>query len=219
MHIAEGYLPLAHCVLWSAASLPFVIDSTQQLGETPVRSRRFELAATGGLLLLLTALKIPSVAGSSSHPTGVALAAILFGPRAVPGLAMVVLLLQALLLAHGGITTLGANLFSLGVCGPFAAWLIYRAAIRLGAKPAWACGVAAALSSLAVYSATSLQLAMAYPDPVSGVLGSAGKFGAVFAWTQIPVAITEGFLTSAAFSLMNRGAHSAPSDTRLEAAR
>jgi cobalt/nickel transport system permease protein len=161
-------------------------------------------------------LKIPSVAGSSSHPTGVALAAILFGPRVVPALALVVLMLQALLLAHGGISTLGANLFSLGVCGPLAAWTVYRVSIRFGARSGWACGIAAFASSLAVYSVTSLQLAIAYPDPASGVAGSAAKFAAVFAWTQIPVAVTEGFLTSAAFTLMNRVTHLAPSEVPME---
>ncbi len=86
----------------------------------------------GGFLLFLTALKLPSVAGSSTHPAGVALAALLFGPRILPALGLVVLLLQALLLAHGGLTTLGANLFSLAVCGGWAAWATAQAAARAG---------------------------------------------------------------------------------------
>jgi len=203
MHIAEGYLPLAHCALWGVCAAPFVMDSVRQLNQPEVRARRFELAAAGGLLLLLSALKLPSVAGSSSHPTGVALAAIWFGPRVVPALTLVVLLLQALLLAHGGITTLGANEFSLGVCGPWIAWLAHRASLRLGVSPSWACWLGAFASSLAVYAVASGQLAVAYPDPSSGVVGAAWKFGVVFAWTQIPIAITESFLTSATFRLLS----------------
>lgn len=84
MHIAQGYLPLVHCAFWGAVCLPFVIDSARALTRPEVRERRFELAAAGGLPLLLSALKIPSVAGSCSHPTGVALSAILFGSRVVP---------------------------------------------------------------------------------------------------------------------------------------
>lgn len=204
MHISEGFLPLAHSALWTAAAAPFVLDSARHVRRISSGQRRFELAAAGGILLLLTALKIPSVAGSSSHPTGIALAAILFGPRAVPVLCVVVLVLQALVLAHGGLTTLGANLFSLGIAGAFVASWLYRGLKAVGIPVYGACWAAAAVSSVAVYGVTSLQLALAFPDPGSGVSGAAMKFAAVFAWTQIPIAITEGFLTSAALKLLAR---------------
>ncbi len=58
------------------------------------------------MLFVLSALKLPSVTGSCSHPTGVGLAAILFGPTAASVLGLIVLLFQALLLAHGGLTTI-----------------------------------------------------------------------------------------------------------------
>ena len=50
---------------------------------------------------------MPSITGSSSHPTGVAVGTYLFGPEAMPALALITLVFQALLLAHGGLTTLG----------------------------------------------------------------------------------------------------------------
>lgn len=202
MHIAEGFLPAAHCVGWSLASAPFLWDSLRQLRLAMSNHRRFELAAATGFLLFLTALKLPSVAGSCSHPTGIALAVVLFGPRMVPVLGLVVLVLQALLLAHGGLTTLGANVFSLAVCGPWAASLCYQAGRRLGIQAAAAAGIAAALSSVAIYGVTSLQLALAFPDASGGVLASLARFGAIFAWTQIPIAIVEGFLTSSALTLL-----------------
>ena len=43
--------------------------------------------------------------------TGTGLGAILFGPSAVSILGLIVLLFQAILLAHGGLTTIGANTF------------------------------------------------------------------------------------------------------------
>jgi cobalt/nickel transport system permease protein len=113
-----------------------------------------------------------------------------------------VLILQALLLAHGGITTLGANLFSLGICGPFSAYLVYRLCRRLGLRPAISSGVAASSSSVAVYGAAALQMALAYPDPATGVAGAIGKFLVVFAWTHVPIALVEGALTSATYRLL-----------------
>ena len=66
---------------------------------------------------------------------------------------------------------------------------------KLGASVAVTVFFAAALGDLATYVTTSVQLALAYPDPASGVLGAALKFGGIFALTQIPLAIAEGLLT------------------------
>jgi cobalt/nickel transport system permease protein len=55
-----------------------------------------------------------------------ALGVFLLGPAEITGIGAIGLLLQALLLAHGAHTTFGANLFSLGVVGPLATWLLFR---------------------------------------------------------------------------------------------
>jgi cobalt/nickel transport system permease protein len=198
MHIAEGFLPITHCAFWAACAFPSLWGSLRQLRRPEVRVRRLELAAAGGTLLILTALKLPSVAGSNSHPSGITLGTVLLGPRVMPGLILSVLILHALVLAHGGITTLGANLFSLGVCGPFIAHLLYRTFLRAGLRPSASSGVAASMSSVAVYGMAALQMALAYPDPATGVTGSMAKFLVVYAWTQVPIALVEGVLTSVA---------------------
>ena len=86
------------------------------------------LGVAAAFTFVLSALKMPSVTGSCSHPTGTGLGAVLFGPAAMAPIGMVVLLFQAILLAHGGLTTLGANIFSMAIVGPFAAAAIYRLA-------------------------------------------------------------------------------------------
>ena len=53
----------------------------------------------------------------------------------------------------------------------------------------------AALGDLATYMVTSVELALAYPDATSGYVGAFLKFAGVFALTQVPLAIAEGFLT------------------------
>lgn len=196
MHISEGYLPIAHALAWTTAAAPAVAWSYRSLDlrELP-RERRLLMAASAGFLFALTALKLPSVAGSSSHPAGIALSVILLGPRAVPVLAFIVLLFQALLLAHGGLTTLGANVVSLGVMGPLATWVIWKAALALGISEAPAVIAAAAAGSLGVYVTAAAQLALAFPDPAGGVAASFARFGAIFAVTQAPVALAEGLFT------------------------
>ncbi len=198
MHIMEGYLPAAQAAAWYAASAPFWVVSVRKTTKL-VREHRETLLLLGvaaGFCFVLSALKMPSVTGSSSHPTGMGLGSVLFGPWPMVLVGTIVLLFQALLLAHGGITTLGANAFSMAIVGAFTAFGVFKVARRLGASIPVAGFFAAATSDLVTYITTATQLAIAYPDKVSGFWGSWVKFMGVFAVTQIPLAIAEGLLTS-----------------------
>src|SRR5262245_17913964 len=181
MHIAEGFLPVAHAVSWTIASAPFVAHGgrrlNRQLREQP--QAKLLLGAAGAFTFILSALKLPSVAGSSSHPTGTGLGAVLFGPPVMAVLGAIVLLFQALLLAHGGLTTLGANVFSMAIAGPWVAYGAYRLARRFGLSVGVSAGIAAAVGDLSTYVTTAVQLALAFPDPAGGVLGSTIKFMSV----------------------------------------
>ena len=197
MHIAEGYLPPLHAAAWTVAAAPFVVHGARavvrQVREDP--DSRLLLGAAGAFAFVLSALKIPSVTGSSSHPTGTGLGAVLFRPPVMALLGTVVLLFQALLLAHGGITTLGANAFSLAVVGPWVAYGVFALVRRLGGRLEVGVFLAAALADLATYSTTAVQLALAFPDAQSGVAGALVVFGSIFALTQVPLAVAEGLLT------------------------
>lgn len=197
MHIMEGFLPPAHCIGWAAASAPFVVQGARRLTRVVRENPESKLliAASGAYCFVLSALKIPSVTGSCSHPTGTGLGAVLFGPGVVTILGSIVLLFQALLLAHGGLTTLGANIFSMAIVGPWVAYGLFRLVRGSGGSLAVAVFLAAALGDLATYVTTSVQLAMAFPDPAGGFTASLIKFSSVFAVTQVPLAIIEGLLT------------------------
>ena len=197
MHIMEGFLPVGHAIGWFAASTPFVVAGAislrKILREGP--ETRMTLAAAGAFTFVLSAPKMPSVTGSCSHPTGTGLGAIVFGPAVMAVIGMIVLLFQALLLAHGGLTTLGANVFSMAIVGPWVSWAIWRGLSKVGASIGVAVFFAAALGDLATYATTAAQLALAYPDPASGFVGALLKFGGIYAVTQVPLSIAEGFLT------------------------
>ena len=107
----------------------------------------------------------------------------------------IVLLFQALLLAHGGLTTLGANAFSMAVVGPILSFLVYKGATKMGWSFSVAVFLAASLGDLGTYVMTSIQLALAFPSEVGGFTASFTKFAGIFAFTQIPLAISEGLLT------------------------
>src|SRR5579863_1818320 len=197
MHISEGFLPLTHCVAWGVAALPPTIISVRAISREldKKRENRVLLAASAAFLFTLTALRMPSITGSSSHPTGTAVGTYLFGPSAMPALALITLVFQALLLAHGGLTTLGANLFSLGVVGPWAMWFLLRLLLRLGWERDRCIFLATVVGDLATYVTTAGQLALAYPSTHGGYAASFIKFLGVFLITQIPISIAEGLLT------------------------
>lgn len=197
MHIMEGYLPMAHCAVWDAVCLPFLAAGLIRIRKTLNQNRRLLilLAMSGAFVFVISSLKIPSVTGSCSHMTGTGLAAILFGPMVAGVLAVIVLIFQALLLAHGGLTTLGANTFSMGIIGPVLTWLLYMAGRKLKMNRKASVFLAAAMGDLLTYCVTSLQLAVAYPDQTGGMAASAVRFLGVFAPTQLPLAVVEGLLT------------------------
>jgi cobalt/nickel transport system permease protein len=197
MHIAEGYLPPLHALSWWLVSLPFLRSGVKQSVAICKQdsSNRLQFGLAAAFTLTLTSLRLPSVAGSCSHPTGIGLAIALFPPGAMAAIGFVVLLLQAVLLAHGGLTTLGANLMSMAVAGPWAAYFCMKLSRKLGITRDWSIALAVMAGNLVTYSVTSFQLALVFPDPHFGVAGALIKFLGVFAITQIPVSMVEAIVT------------------------
>ena len=204
MHIMEGFLPLNWVIVWFAVCIPFWIIGIKKLQSVSKGSVRekMTLALAGAFIFVLSALKIPSVTGSSSHPTGVGLSAILYGPFVTSILGTIVLIFQAGLLAHGGFTTLGANAVSMAIAGPIVSYLVYKGFEKK--NKALAVFLAAALGDLATYVVTSIHLALSYPPPQGGVVASFIKFGAVFAVTQVPLAVIEGLLTNVVMNILEK---------------
>ncbi|MGO0122148.1 energy-coupling factor ABC transporter permease [Desulfothermobacter acidiphilus] len=202
MHIMEGFLPPKWCLFWYVAMLPFLLAGFFSVSRQVRRDPRLKwlVGLAGAFAFVLSALKLPSVTGSCSHPTGVGLGAVLFGPTTMTVLGFIVLLFQALLLAHGGLTTLGANTFSMAVVGPLVSYGIYKGCVSLRLPRGLAVFLAATLGDWATYVTTSFQLAWAFPG--SSFWGSFLKFAGIFAVTQVPLAISEGILTVVIFNLL-----------------
>ncbi|MBQ3718628.1 MAG: energy-coupling factor ABC transporter permease [Methanomicrobium sp.] len=195
MHIMEGYLPMEWCIVWFVLSIPFIIVGLWQMKKLIDKDQKVLplMAVCGAFVFVLSALKIPSVTGSCSHPTGTGLSASFFGPFVTAVLGTIVLIFQALLLAHGGLTTLGANAFSMAIIGPLVAWGVFVALRKAGLGLGLCVGVTAALANLVTYTVTSLQLALAFPIDGS-IVAAFTAFGTIFAITQIPLAIIEGII-------------------------
>jgi cobalt/nickel transport system permease protein len=119
-------------------------------------------------------------------------------------LASIALTLQALFLAHGGLTTLGANILTMGVAGAFTGYGVFVVAKRLGAPWMVAAFLAGLLSDWITYAATSLILALGlHGDAALGTMFA--SIAIAFIPTQVPLGILEGFIAAGAYRfVLNR---------------
>jgi len=202
MHIMEGFLPWQWCVFWYLVSAPFIIYGVYLLNRQVKEHRETLslLAVSGAFIFLLSSLKMPSpVVGSCSHPTGTGLSTVLFGPIITAILSLIVLIFQALFMAHGGITTLGANVFSMGIAGPLLAYAVYRLGKAVNLNVFVNVFLVTAVADLFTYVITAIELAAAFPATHGGFLISFETFFAIYAVTQVPLAILEGVLIALVF--------------------
>jgi len=204
MHISEGILPFNWAVFWSVLVLPFLALGVRQLNA--ISRDDLSLKPLVGLLaavvFIISCMPIPvPTAGTCSHPCGTGVSAILVGPLVSVLISAVALLIQALFLAHGGLSTLGANVFSMGVVGSFLGWFAFKALRRAGASLAVAGFLAGVLADWGTYATTSLILA-------AGIRGSSPflplftKVVIAFIPTQLPLGILEGVITAGMVQLL-----------------
>jgi len=206
MHIAEGILPLPWAVAWFALALPFVALGIRRVNSQVREDLSFKPLAglMAAVVFIISCMPVPvPIAGTCSHPCGTGMAAILLGPFVSTLIASVALLLQALFLSHGGLSTWGANIFSMGVIGSLAGYLTFKGLRAVGVTMAWAAFFAGLQADWATYLVTSVELA-------AGIRGSEPflplleKIMLAFIPTQLPLGILEGALTAGMVMLLYR---------------
>jgi cobalt/nickel transport system permease protein len=206
MHIAEGILPLPWGALWFGVSAPFValgIRRLNLLGREDLAMKPL-VGLLAAVVFIISCLPIPvPTAGTCSHPCGTAISAILVGPLISVLISSVALLIQALVMAHGGLSTLGADILSMGVVGSFVGYTVFRSLRSCGAGLGSAAFCAGVLTDWATYLTTSMELA-------GGIRGAepfwplALKIVIAFIPTQLPLGVLEGAMTAGMVSLLAR---------------
>lgn len=206
MHISEGILPLSWVAVWFGVAAPFVAFGLYRLKKASAVDLSFKplVGLMAAAVFIISCMPIPvPTAGTCSHPCGTGMSGILLGPGISVLVASVALLIQALFLSHGGLSTLGANIVSMGVMGSFAAFLSFRVLRRVKVSIGASAFVAGLLADWATYTATSVELA-------SGIRGDSPfvplfwKILVAFVPTQLPLGVIEGALTAGVIVLLHR---------------
>lgn len=206
MHISEGILPLGWAALWFALAIPFVAIGCRELRRLSQEDLAIKplVGLLAAVVFIISCMPIPvPTAGTCSHPCGTAISAILAGPFISVLISTVALLIQALVMAHGGLTTLGADIVSMGIVGSFTGYAVFKGLRKCGASLAIAAFCAGVLTDWATYLTTSVELA-------SGIRGDEpflplfGKIMIAFVPTQLPLGLLEGAMTAGMVTLLAR---------------
>ena len=204
MHIAEGILPFNWAALWFALTIPFVAYGIKRLKELSGADMSFKplVGLMAAIVFVISLMPIPvPTAGTCSHPGGTAIPAILVGPSISVLVTGVALLIQALFFAHGGLSTWGADVFSMGVMGAFVGLGVFRLLRKFNAGLGVSAFFAGLFSDWAIYTTTSVELA-------AGIRGDSPfwplftKILIAFVPTQLPLGIVEGAMTAGMVTLL-----------------
>jgi cobalt/nickel transport system permease protein len=196
MHISEGLLPAGAALFWFALLLPFLAAGIRVINRRKRESPSYMplLGIFGAAVFVFSCLPLPLPVGVTAHPAGTGFAAILVGPLPTVVLSFVSLLLQGTFLAHGGLTTLGANTFSMGVLGAFAGYFGFRISrlLRLGLfLSGFVAGFCAAVFT---YLGTSIALASGLHG-TSSLLEVATAIALILTPYVVFLAVVEGLIT------------------------
>ena len=193
----DGILSPEWIVIWFLLTAVFIVIGARKIVAKRKQDPSFMsiLALMGAAVFIISIWHLPvAVGGSSGHPTGTAMASIIIGPFATVVVTTIALFFQ-MFLAHGGITTLGANTFSMGIVGAFSGYAIYRILRKIGASFWLSAGLAGFVGDMLTYLTTALQLSLSlHPE---AVLANWALLTAEFSVIQIPISILEFAFTAA----------------------
>jgi len=197
VHIPDGFLSGEVAV---ACAVPAIgaVGYALHRAEVDLDDRRVPLlGVTAAFVFAAQMLNFPVAGGTSGHFLGAALAAILLGPWLACLVLAVVLAVQALMFADGGITALGANVFNMGAIGGVVVGGLVLAVRKLLPNTRTALlGAAAAGAWLAVMAgaaACAVELSASGTVPLATVLPAMLGVHAV-------IAVGEAVITVAAVS-------------------
>lgn len=194
MHAPDGFLTppvtVATAVISVAALTQAARGSAERLGD-----RQVPLAGiTAAFVFAAQMFNFPVAAGTTGHLLGGALAAILLGPAVGSLVVAVVVVVQALVFADGGLSALGANVLNMAIVPAFGGWVVYqlvrRVLPRTGGGVIGAAGIASGLSVVLSSMAFSLEWLFGASAPV--------PFDTVFAamvGVHLLIGIGEGVIT------------------------
>ena len=201
MHIPDGFFPLSLAVIFWIIALVFIMLSLRwarrELSEDKIPLVAVLAAGIFAIQTLNMALPIAIIPGGvSGHVVGAALAAIVLGsPYAAIFIITLVVVLQGIFFGDGGITSMGANIITMGVLGGFLGFYTYKSVNNLFHNRFCAAFIAGWVSLFIPAIVCAFMLAIAGTLPLTFGLVTMGVYHAI-------IGVIEGGVTAFALSLI-----------------
>ncbi|MEM2419951.1 MAG: energy-coupling factor ABC transporter permease [Candidatus Bathyarchaeia archaeon] len=199
MHIPDGYLSPEVSALMSVTSTIFLVWCWRKAKATYPKNFASLLAVSSAFVFVAQMINFPITYGTSGHLVGGTFLAVVLGPYAAVLSMTIVLLMQALFFADGGISALGANIFNMAIIGGLSFFVVKLIAGNSMRGKRFALGVFVASWLSIVLGALACGLEIGVSPVFSQAGGIAVTVPAMLFWHTLiglaEAAITTTFIT------------------------
>ena len=195
MHIPDGFIDPGTSAVAGVVAIGAVGVCVKQAGKA-IDDKDVPLAGLAAAFVFsVQMLNFPVASGTSGHLLGGALAAVLVGPWLGPLCVAVVLVVQGLLFADGGLSALGLNVVNMSLIGGWGGYVVFvglRTVLpRARSAIVVASGIAAGLSVPLAALAFTVQYAIGGNDATSVSTVAVAMVG-----VHLLIGIGEGVITA-----------------------
>jgi cobalt/nickel transport system permease protein len=203
MHIPDGYISPEIAAITATISAAFLIWSWKKAKATYPQSLAPLLAVSSAFVFAAQMINFPITYGTSGHLVGGTFLSIVLGPYAAILSMTIVLLMQALFFADGGIIALGANIFNMAVIGGLSFFIVKLTAGNSTKSKRFFLSVFTASWLSVVLGALACGLQIGFSPAFSAVGGITVTVPAMLFW-HVLIGLGEAAITTAAITQLYR---------------
>jgi cobalt/nickel transport system permease protein len=195
MHIPDGFIDGTTSAGAAVVAAGGVGATLRRAGEV-LDERRVPLAGlVAAFVFAVQMLNFPVVSGTSGHLLGGALAAVLVGPAVGALCVTVVLAVQALLFADGGLSALGLNVLNMALVTAFGGYAVFLLARRVMSRTPSSVVAAAGIAAAVSVVLSALAFTIEYAIGGTGTASVATVAGAMVG-VHVLIGVGEGVITA-----------------------
>ena len=203
MHIPDGYISPEIAATMAIISAIFLVLSWKRAKATYQKSLAPLLAVSSAFVFAAQMINFPITYGTSGHLVGGTFLSIVLGPYAAVLSMTIVLLMQALFFADGGIIALGANIFNMAVIGGLSFFIVKLIAGNSTKGKRFFLGVFTASWLSVVLGALACGLQIGFSSAFSEVGGITVTVPAMLFW-HVLIGLSEAAITTTVITQLYR---------------
>ena len=195
MHIPDGFIDGTTSAGAAVVAAGGLGATLRRAGEV-LDERRVPLAGlVAAFVFAVQMLNFPVATGTSGHLLGGALAAVLVGPAVGAVCVSVVLAVQALLFADGGLSAVGLNILNMALVTAFVGYAVFVLARRVMSRTPSSVVVAAGIAAAVSVVLSALAFTLEYAVGGTGTASVQAVAGAMVG-VHVLIGIGEGVITA-----------------------